>query len=55
MFINCNKRTTVAAFQSFAKQHGLTAVSQQKMMNVATQVATGKITDVSQIARMLIK
>lgn len=55
MFMNGNKRTAVAAFQSFAKQHGLTTVSQQQMMNVATQVATGKVTDVSQIAKMLIK
>lgn len=55
MFINGNKRTAVAAFQSFARQHGLKTVSHQQMMNVATQVATGKVTDVSQIAKMLIK
>ncbi|OIN55617.1 hypothetical protein [Arsenicibacter rosenii] len=55
MFMNGNKRTAVAAFQSFAKQHGLTPVSRQQMMNVATQVATGKITDISQIAKMLTK
>lgn len=55
MFMNGNKRTAVAAFQSFAKIHGLKTVSQQEMMNVATQVATGQVTDVSQIAKMLIK
>ncbi|TAF34699.1 MAG: type II toxin-antitoxin system death-on-curing family toxin [Cytophagales bacterium] len=55
MFMNGNKRTAVAAFQSFANQHGLKTVSQQQMMNVATQVATGKVTDVSQISKMLIK
>lgn len=37
------------------KQQGLTTLSQQQMMNVATQVATGKVTEVPQIAKMLIK
>jgi death-on-curing family protein len=51
MFVNGNKRTAVAAFQSFAKQNKLTTVSQTKMMNVAEKVATGEITDVSEIAK----
>ena len=55
MYMNGNKRTAVAAFQSFAKQHGLTTVSEQQMMYVATQVATGQVTEVSQITKMLIK
>ena len=55
MFINGNKRTAVAAFQAFARQHGLKTVGQQQMMNVATKVSTGQVTDVSQIAKMLIK
>ncbi|MEC3874273.1 type II toxin-antitoxin system death-on-curing family toxin [Chryseobacterium sp. T9W2-O] len=55
MFMNGNKRTAVAAFESFAKQHGIKTVSKQQMMNASTQVATGKVTDVSQIAKMLTK
>ncbi|WP_312177491.1 RHS repeat-associated core domain-containing protein, partial [Chryseobacterium sp.] len=55
MFMNGNKRTAVATFESFAKQHGIKTVSKQQMMNVSTQVATGKVTDVSQIAKMLTK
>lgn len=31
MFMNGNKRTAVAAFQSFAGQHGLKTVSQQQI------------------------
>ncbi len=55
MFIDGNKRTAVGVFQDFAKQAGLETVSHQQMMNVANQVATGQITDISQIARMLTK
>ncbi|WP_118973851.1 Fic family protein [Taibaiella koreensis] len=55
MFMNGNKRTAVAAFQSFAKQHGLNTVGQEQMMDIATQVINDKVTDVSQIAKMLIK
>jgi RHS repeat-associated protein len=53
MFLNGNKRTAVAAFQLFAKQHGIKTVSKSKMMNIANKVATGTIEDVSQIANML--
>ncbi|WP_229359563.1 type II toxin-antitoxin system death-on-curing family toxin [Flectobacillus major] len=55
MFYDGNKRTAVAAFQSFAKQHGLTTVSQQQMMNVANQVATGHVTEILQISKLLLK
>ena len=55
MFMNGNKRTAVAVFQSFAKLHGLKTANYQQLMNVATQVATGQISDVSQIAKMLIR
>lgn len=55
MFMDGNKRTAVSAFQSFARQNGLKTVSQQQMLDIATQVATGLIRDVSQIAKMLIK
>lgn len=55
MFVNGNKRTAVAAFKSFAKQNGLNTVSEKQMMNIATQVATGEVTEVSQIAKMLTK
>ncbi|WP_342333047.1 hypothetical protein [Pedobacter sp. FW305-3-2-15-E-R2A2] len=51
MFSNGNKRTAVAAFQSFAKQFGLKTVNQNQMMNVAT----GDVSEVSQIVKMLIK
>ncbi|GLB49272.1 hypothetical protein Y10_16400 [Neptunitalea sp. Y10] len=47
MFMNGNKRTAVAAFQAFARQNGLKTVSLQQMMNVATKVSTGQVTDVS--------
>ncbi|XZF16695.1 RHS repeat-associated core domain-containing protein [Chitinophagaceae bacterium MMS25-I14] len=55
MFIDGNKRTAVAAFQLFAEQFGLTTVSEAQMTQVATQVATGEITDVSEIAKLLTK
>ena len=55
MFMNGNKRTAVSAFQAFAKYNGLKTVSQQQMLNIANQVSKGVITDVSEIARMLIK
>ena len=55
MFANGNKRTAVAAFEVFAKQHGLNTVSKSEMMDVATKVATGEVSDVSQIAKMLTK
>ncbi|WP_341836427.1 RHS repeat-associated core domain-containing protein [Chitinophaga pollutisoli] len=55
MFIDGNKRTAVAAFESFAKKHGLSTVGKDEMSNVATEVAKGKLTDVSEIAKKLIK
>ncbi len=55
MFMNGNKRTAVAALQAFARQHELKTVSQQQMMNVVVKVSTGQVTDVSQIAKMLIR
>ncbi|KAA2238879.1 hypothetical protein F0L74_21945 [Chitinophaga agrisoli] len=55
MFENGNKRTAVFAFKLFAKQHGLSTIGELDMLNVATQVAEGNITDVSQIASILVK
>ncbi|TRX35068.1 RHS repeat-associated core domain-containing protein, partial [Flavobacterium restrictum] len=55
MFMDGNKRTAVAVFKSFANQNGLRTVSQSKMLNISTQVATGQVSDVSQIAKLLIK
>ena len=55
MFLNGNKRTAVAAFESFASQHGLKTVSHQQMLDIATKVATGQIKDVAQIAKLLIR
>jgi RHS repeat-associated protein len=55
MFQDGNKRTAVGSFMSFAKNMGLKPVSQANMMNVATKVATGEVSDVSQISKMLIK
>ena len=55
MFMNGNKRTAVATFNLFAKQNGLRTVSQRQIRNVATKVATGKVSDVSQIAKKLTK
>lgn len=55
IFVNGNKRTAVAAFQSFAKQHGLKTVGHQQLMDAATQVATGQVREVSEIAKMLLK
>jgi prophage maintenance system killer protein len=55
MFANGNKRTAVAAFKSFATQIGFKTVSHNRMMDIATKVATNKITDVSEIAKKLVK
>ena len=55
MFLNGNKRTAVAAFESFASQHGLKTVSHQQMMDIATKVATGQVKDVTQITKLLIR
>ena len=55
MFFNGNKRTAIEAFKIYANHHGLKTVSQKQMLNVATEVAQGNITDVSQIAKMLTK
>ena len=45
---------TKEAFKEFAKQFGLKTVSDDEMMKVATEVAEGKLTDVSEIAKKLI-
>ncbi|WP_157837483.1 hypothetical protein [Chryseobacterium sp. P1-3] len=50
-----NKRTAVAVFEKLAKEAGIETVSRKDMLNVATQVAEGKVTDVSEIARLLTK
>ena len=55
MFANGNKRTAVAAFQLFAQRNGLVTKSWAEMMDVAVDVADGKMTDVSEIARSLLK
>jgi len=53
MFQDGNKRTAVQAFMYFAKQNGLKTVSVQQIYNVANKVATGQVSEVSQIAKML--
>ncbi|ALR31279.1 hypothetical protein ATE47_12430 [Chryseobacterium sp. IHB B 17019] len=55
MFENGNKRTAVAIFEKLAKEAGIQTVSRQEMLDVATQVAKGKMTDVSEIAKSLTK
>lgn len=55
MFKNGNKRTAVAAIKAFAKLNGLRTVNQSKLFETATKVATGEISDVSQIAQMIFK
>lgn len=56
MFANGNKRTAVGALQSFAEQSGLTINrTHDELMDIATQVATGQLNDVSDIARALTK
>ncbi|SHM01939.1 RHS repeat-associated core domain-containing protein [Chryseobacterium polytrichastri] len=55
MFVDGNKRTAVQAFMYFAKQNGLKTVPVQQIYNIANKVATGQITEVSQISKMLIK
>lgn len=53
MFLNGNKRTAVAAFQIFAERTGIVTVSRSQMLDIATKVAQGEITDVSSIAKLL--
>ncbi len=55
MFVDGNKRTAVAAIKAFAESNGLKTVGQAKLFEAATKVATGEVTDVSQIATMLFK
>ncbi|MCL8535487.1 Fic family protein [Chryseobacterium gallinarum] len=55
MFMDGNKRTAVAVFEKLAKEAGIETVGRKDMLNVATQVAEGKVTDVSEIARLLTK
>jgi prophage maintenance system killer protein len=55
MFENGNKRTAVAIFEKLAQESGIQTVSREEMLNVATQVAKGKLTDVSEIAKLLTK
>lgn len=55
MFVDGNKRTAVQAFMYFAKQNGLKTVPVQQIYNIANKVATGQITEVSQISKMLVK
>ena len=55
MFVNGNKRTAVAVFEAFARQNQLKTVSQQEMLDITAKVAQGTITDISEIAQMLIK
>ncbi|WP_142688494.1 type II toxin-antitoxin system death-on-curing family toxin, partial [Chitinophaga polysaccharea] len=55
MFVNGNKRTAVAAFQLFAQQNDLKVVGQKQMMDASTKVATGVVTEVSEIVKMLTK
>ncbi|MCH6257920.1 FG-GAP-like repeat-containing protein [Puniceicoccaceae bacterium K14] len=54
MFLNGNKRTAVYAFQQFANNSGLTINhSYGDLMDIATQVATGDLSDVADIAKAL--
>jgi RHS repeat-associated protein len=55
MFIDGNKRTAVAAFKAFAKIHNLPMVSEEQLIKVANQVATGQVSEISEIAQLLIK
>jgi prophage maintenance system killer protein len=55
MFIDGNKMPAKLTFESFARQNSLKIVSQQEILNVAGQVATGQITEIHQISKLLIK
>ncbi|MDV7699527.1 DUF6443 domain-containing protein [Chryseobacterium soli] len=55
MFMDGNKRTAVEVFKYFAEKNGLNTVSHAEMMNISNQVATGQLSDIYQISRMLIK
>jgi hypothetical protein len=55
MFMDGNKRTAVAVFEKLSKAAGLQTTSKQEMLNVATEVTEGKLTDVSEIAKRLTK
>jgi len=55
MFIDGNKRTVVSVFEIFARQNNLNTVGRTQMLNVSGKVATGQVSEVSEIARMLIK
>lgn len=55
MFMDGNKRTAVEVFKYFAEKNGLNTVSHTEMMNISNQVATGQLSDIYQISRMLIK
>ncbi len=55
MFVNGNKRTAVNAFKSFAKKAGLNINhTDDQLMDIATRVATGELSDVSEIAKALL-
>jgi len=56
MFTNGNKRTAVEMFKSFASKSSIPVnLTDNQLLDIATQVATGALDNVSQIAAALIK
>ena len=55
-FIDGNKRTAVATLKSFAAKNNLILnATDKELMNIATDVATGKLDNVSTISKTLFK
>ncbi|MFY0255159.1 type II toxin-antitoxin system death-on-curing family toxin [Chitinophaga sp. 30R24] len=53
MFQDGNKRTAVMAWQYFAEHNGIKTLSYNELMTVATEVATGAMHEVEDIARAI--
>ena len=56
MFANGNKRTAVEVFKSFASKSNIPVnLTDSQLLDIATDVATGALDDVSQIGAALIR
>jgi len=55
MFVDGTKRTAVLMLEAFAKKTGLKLVTQQALYDIAMKVATGTLSDVKQLSKIIVK